>query len=506
MRFLLSSLLAMSCVLPTVAFAQDPEVPDPRDAWDLTAVIRGPTDVAVGRTIVLDASASQVPGEQAEYLWYVEDRADPISRDVEAIYTPEKPGTVIFRLILRSLIEGERREVRAQHVVTAYNRKIILIADETASETLLIAQRDAAIEQGVSLQILRPGQGNVPLSTEVALTQTIIEQRQMFDGAETIVVWTQGIRGVQALTNAAQQQEELAANVRAQSLVVITERSLSTIARSARGLLTALEPRRIILTRSAGIATILEASQEEVILGTLQERGIEAVPLGKSELLQTPWSILSPLVTYMLRNGVPSETILLLLLLPIIATILTFLKQVVGITTFGLFTPSIIVLSFLALGWPAGVAFLLIIIATGYATRVFMQRWRMLYIPKVAIVLTVVTLTLLILLALGASIGLRFPRETIFILLIMSTLSESFMNLKTEEGWGSALIGVVETILAALLCVFIVQTPLVQSYILAYPEIILITIIINIVLGRWTGLRLVEYFRFREVFKHLQEE
>jgi hypothetical protein len=42
--------------------------------------------------------------------------------------------------------------------------------------------------------------------------------------------------------------------------------------------------------------------------------------------------------------------------------------------------------------------------------------------------------------------------------------------------------------------------------VLAYPETILVTFPVNLFLGRWTGLRVVEYFRFREVFKHLQEE
>jgi hypothetical protein len=41
---------------------------------------------------------------------------------------------------------------------------------------------------------------------------------------------------------------------------------------------------------------------------------------------------------------------------------------------------------------------------------------------------------------------------------------------------------------------------------LAYPEIVLLAIVVNFGLGRWTGLRVVEYFRFREVFRHLQEE
>jgi len=77
---------------------------------------------------------------------------------------------------------------------------------------------------------------------------------------------------------------------------------------------------------------------------------------------------------------------------------------------------------------------------------------------------------------------------------------------KSEEGWKAASFGIGETVLAALVCVFIVQWSFLQSLILAYPELILLTVGVNVFLGRWTGLRLVEYFRFREVFKHIQEE
>jgi len=208
----------------------------------------------------------------------------------------------------------------------------------------------------------------------------------------------------------------------------------------------------------------------------------------------------------MLTHGISSQTVILLLMLPLIATLLAFLKQVIGITTFGLYTPSIIALSFLALGWHIGILFLFFILTTGYMTRAVMKRWRLLYVPKVAIILTVVSITLLLLLALGAYFDIRLSGDTIFVLLIMSTLAESFLNVKSEEGWYSAILGIGETILAALLCVFIVQWSVMQSLILAYPELILFTIVINAFLGRWTGLRLIEYFRFQEVFRHLQEE
>ena len=39
-----------------------------------------------------------------------------------------------------------------------------------------------------------------------------------------------------------------------------------------------------------------------------------------------------------------------------------------------------------------------------------------------------------------------------------------------------------------------------QNLIIDYPYLILLTVVINLVIGKFTGLRLLEYFRFQEVF------
>jgi hypothetical protein len=247
-------------------------------------------------------------------------------------------------------------------------------------------------------------------------------------------------------------------------------------------------------------------NDEEFLNAAFQARAEEPLIMDVFAVHIPLWQLLSRLLTTMLALGVSSQTILLLLVLPIIATILSFLKQVVGMTTFGLFTPSIIALSFLVLGWPVGVLFLLFILMTGYATRALMRRLHILYIPKMAIILGVGSLTILFLVGIGTFFGVFLSYDTVFVLLIMSTLVESFLNVKSEEGLRSAVFGISQTIIAALLCVFIVQWPSFRSLIIAYPEIILFTPIINILLGRWTGLRVSEYFRFREVFRHLAQE
>jgi len=489
----------------SVAIAQEAESSSSSAA--LIGVITGPDDVAIGRTIVLDATVNRSSGSTVSYRWFVAGRSQPISETVEAVYTPESAGSLLFRLVVTvRTTAGQVETSEITHVVNVYNRKIVLVAAASVPPEKLVIHQKIASEAGVFLRILRPNSSTSPLGDEEALSLLLTEQADSLAGANAIVLWTGGISGLQSLQRAVAGNAELLAGMNNQTIVLLTDGSLQTLARTARGQYSVLHPQQIVLTRKEAIDPLLQAPSVDQFLQELQTRDMENVIINASSAGLRPWNILSSLVNTMLIKGVPSQTVILLLVLPFIALILAFLKQVVGITTFGLYTPSIIALSFLALGWQLGVFFLLFILFTGYATRAAMKRWRLLYIPKVAVILTVVSFTLLILMGVSAAYGITFSRETIFILLIMSTLTESFLALKTEEGWKSAIIGVLETIAASLICVFIVQWDVFQSLILAYPEIVLLTVVFDVILGRWTGLRLLEYIRFREVFKHLQEE
>lgn len=472
------------------------------------AVINGPTDVAVGRTIILDASASRTgDGVVESYEWTVEGQSPIISQTVEAVYTPEETGILSFRLELTIVLpNGQRVSSEALYRVVAYERKIVLIADPGVERERLTTHVETAEEEGIFLLVIQPEAGTTPLDAEEAFVTLLTGHGTSLQGADATVIWTDGVRGLQALMRTAQADPDVAESVRQQTIVMVSDGSLQTLARTARGPYSVLQPQAVVLTRREALNALLTTPTLEEFFAEIARRDIDQQRIDASSAGLRPWNALSTLVNAMLVRGVPSQTVILLLVLPVIATILAFLKQVIGITTFGLYTPSIIALSFLALGWQMGVLFLLVILAAGYASRRLMHGWRILYIPKVAIILTMVSIALLVLMSVGAVIGLSFTRETIFLLLIMSTLSESFLNLQSEQGFTSALLAVGETVLAALLCVFLVQWGPFQSMLLAYPELLVLTVLVNIMLGRWTGLRLVEYFRFRDVFRHLQEE
>lgn len=211
----------------------------------------------------------------------------------------------------------------------------------------------------------------------------------------------------------------------------------------------------------------------------------------------------SSIINFFLVQGVPFETIKLILMLPIIATFIAFLRQVVGIKAFGIYTPLLITFAFLATnGIKYGIAIFITIILIGMLVRIALKSFRLLYLPRVAIMLTVVALSILVMLAIGGSLKRTgLASVSIFPILIMITLVEKFIAVQIEKGDRVAIILAAETLAISIVGFYIAGWETLIHFIVAYPWVILFTVPINIILGKWTGLRFSEYIRFKEIIK-----
>jgi len=213
----------------------------------------------------------------------------------------------------------------------------------------------------------------------------------------------------------------------------------------------------------------------------------------------------SPIIRFFMEQGVPFETVILILMLPIIATLIAFLRQVVGIKAFGIYTPLIITFAFLATnGLRYGVAIFLAVLLIGMLMRFILKPFRLLYLPRVAIMLTVVALLILVFLTFGGQLKRTgLASVSIFPILIMITLVEKFVAVQIEKGNRTALILALETLVISIIGFYIASSKILIQMIVGYPWIILLTIPINVLIGRWTGLRISEYIRFKDVIKKL---
>lgn len=214
---------------------------------------------------------------------------------------------------------------------------------------------------------------------------------------------------------------------------------------------------------------------------------------------------LSPIINFFLNQGVPFETVVLILMLPIIASFIAFLRQVVGIKAFGIYTPLIITFAFLATnGLKYGIVIFAAVIILGMLMRVVLKPFRLLYLPRVAIMLSIVAIAILLMLTVGGSLQRTgLAAVSIFPILIMITLVEKFVAVQIEKGDKTAIILTLETLFISVCGYFIASSKFLIEALAAYPWIILFTIPVNIFLGKWTGLRLNEYFRFRDIIKKL---
>jgi hypothetical protein len=204
-----------------------------------------------------------------------------------------------------------------------------------------------------------------------------------------------------------------------------------------------------------------------------------------------------------LSNGVPLDTLVLVLILPIIVTLIAFFRQVIGIKAFGIYTPAIITFAFLATNEIRyGIIIFITVIAIGTFVRFLLKQFRLLYLPRVAIMITIVGFAILALLIIGGIYNRTgLAGVSIFPILIMITLVEKFVAVQIEKGERAAIVLSIETLVISVIGYYIASWPTLISFILVYPWISLLTIPINIFLGKWTGLRFSEYFRFRQILK-----
>ena len=213
---------------------------------------------------------------------------------------------------------------------------------------------------------------------------------------------------------------------------------------------------------------------------------------------------LSPIMAYFVTRGVPIDTVVLLLIFPIVVTLIAFFRQVIGIKAFGIYTPSIVTFAFLATKIKYGVAIFIVVILVGMLMRYALKSLRILYLPRVAITLSIVAFSILLLLSFGGSMHRTgLAAVSIFPILIMITIVEKFVATQIEKGNKTALILAGETLIISVVGYFIASWPVLIKALIDYPWLVLITIPVNILLGKWDGLRFTEYIRFRKILKNL---
>ena len=194
-----------------------------------------------------------------------------------------------------------------------------------------------------------------------------------------------------------------------------------------------------------------------------------------------------------------------LLLIPIGTLILSIARNFVGLYTFGVFTPILLTLFFLETNFLTSFLFLLSVFVVGIIMHYLLNKLYLLAVPRLSIMLTI-TVIMYVGFALLTSIDDNVNTSSTYTLnyfpiVIVSVFTERFMILLKEEGLRNTLTTFIGTLVISTLCYFVFSINILNLVMFNNPELLIITIALNILIGSYTGFRLNEFFRFKELLK-----
>ena len=188
----------------------------------------------------------------------------------------------------------------------------------------------------------------------------------------------------------------------------------------------------------------------------------------------------------------------LLLLLPIGALVVAFMRIIVGIQTSGTFMPVLIALAFIQTTLVPGLVAFLTIVGLGLVLRGYLSRLNLLLVARIATLIVLVVLLTALLSVFGHELGIDLGMTiTFFPMIIIAWTIERMSILWEEEGAWEVLIQGGGSLVVAIIAFAAMQLPLVTHLTFNFPEVHLIILALILLTGQYTGYKVSELYRFR---------
>jgi len=189
-----------------------------------------------------------------------------------------------------------------------------------------------------------------------------------------------------------------------------------------------------------------------------------------------------------------------LLLVPFGILIIVILRNFVGFSSFGTFAPVLIALAFRETELLKGILLFIMIVSMGLLFRFYLERLRLLLVPRLAAVVTIVVLLMTAISIISDQIGAETGLSvSLFPMVIISMVIERMSVVWEERGGPTAVREGLGTLAIAALAYSVMSLDILSYWVTVFPEINLIVLALIITLGRYTGFRISELARFRQL-------
>ncbi len=187
-----------------------------------------------------------------------------------------------------------------------------------------------------------------------------------------------------------------------------------------------------------------------------------------------------------------------ILLVPIGALVVSFLRIIVGLRTSGTFMPILLALAFMETKLLPGLILFVSIVGVGLVIRSYLSRLNLLLVARISAVVIVVIGIMSVFSIVSYKLGINEVLTiTFFPMIILAWTIERMSILWEEEGAKEVYIQGGGSLFVATLAYFAMSNELLSYLSFNFPELFLVVLSIIIVLGRYSGYRLLELVRFK---------
>ena len=191
-----------------------------------------------------------------------------------------------------------------------------------------------------------------------------------------------------------------------------------------------------------------------------------------------------------------------LLMVPIGALIVVFLRVIIGLRTSGTFMPILIALAFMKTTLILGIVMFVSVVVIGLVIRTYFSHLSLLLVARISAVVIIVIGIMGVFSVLAYKLGfLDVLKITFFPMIILAWTIERMSIIWEEDGGKEVLVQGGGSLIVAVLAYLAMINPWISFIVFNFPESLMIVLAVVILLGRYTGYRVSELIRFKPLVK-----
>lgn len=252
-------------------------------------------------------------------------------------------------------------------------------------------------------------------------------------------------------------------------------------------------------------AQIQKVTEQDITERTSPVKGKLEGYLSEKQPSPLNWkNFLQAAIRQAVDKGVSANTIVLVLLFPLVAGLIAAGRHLLGFQGFGIFVPAMLAVALVATGIKVGLVLFMAIYLTANVARKITQKLKLQYLPRMALLMWFISLGVLgvLLGAVNVEAISSLSAASIFPILILMLLTENFIEVQTGKSRHEAVNLILQTLIMAVATAFLLRLDVIQRFVLLNPELFLVLVAaFDWYVGKYVGLRALEYLKFKKLVK-----